>query len=335
MKLLLLSADPSLTSWRTLPGKLSTMKRMLNAGKGATWDVEVRYVEGVTPKVKDARIVHAWLNDLIRPYYREGWDIVGFHFSRAQKDEWGIEGIRGSNPRTPDQMGDFYFWADEHSKREGLSQFIQTGLHELCHEYYQETGLPDETHAWHDANPNIEGLLARIDWSFYQPLRRRLKLEKTLWEQVLELTKQLVVLRSLTRPLPYHWNLVTQTWLNPDETTYPATGVHVGTDFAAPEGTPILAPADGTITRTGKSSSLGYWCEFRFGSRYLVALHLRSEPRPVWVRKGTPIGYVGRSGMIKGVHAHLELWRGPMDRTKLTSAEAVRSLTDDITKVIL
>lgn len=157
-----------------------------------------------------------------------------------------------------------------------------------------------------------------------------------LLAQLATLRAKLATLTSGTflRPLPNHWQLVTQRWLNYDPETYLRTGVHVGVDFAAPLGTPILAPADGNITRTGYTDQLGNWCEFRFNGYYLVALHLRSKPQTVWVRKGTPIGYVGATGKIRGIHAHLELWTRPMDRSLLTTKEMVAKYTRDITKVI-
>lgn len=178
-----------------------------------------------------------------------------------------------------------------------------------------------------DAQKHSDNTLNTIDMTYSR--------RQALLDQIALLKAKLLELRQpLQRPLPNHWHAVTQSYLNYDPATYRITGYHVGTDFAAPKGTPILAPADGYITRSGYTDQLGYWSEFHFRGQYMISLHLRSKPACVWVRKGTPVGYVGSTGKIRGIHAHLELWTIPMNRALLTTREEVVKYTRDITKII-
>ncbi len=84
--------------------------------------------------------------------------------------------------------------------------------------------------------------------------------------------------------------------------------MHNGIDYAAPSGTPVLAVADGTVTRAGWDSGGGgnrIWLRHSRGleSAYL---HLRGFAKGiksgVRVRKGQVIGYVGSTGMSTGAH---------------------------------
>lgn len=94
---------------------------------------------------------------------------------------------------------------------------------------------------------------------------------------------------------------------------------HRGTDFAAPNGTPIYAIADGIISAAGPVNSYGNCVQVshgtaRDGNRYdsLYAHMSRiAVSQGQTVHKGEVIGYVGNTGDVFGAnggyHLHLEL----------------------------
>lgn len=200
-KLLIITSDERVLSWKTLPIKLAYMERYINKGKNANFSIEVVHQKVIPAITPEGRISHTWLADLFTPYFSKGYDIIGFHFTGEQRLSWNFNlGLRGANPRTQNEneFGDFYFWADENTQREEHNQFMQTCMHELMHEYFQHTGLPDQTHEWHQSDSNIGKRFAELDWSLYQPERFRLKYTvsilqriKEKWERVAYFTKRL------------------------------------------------------------------------------------------------------------------------------------------------
>lgn len=188
-KLLILSAHPTISRWRTLTKKVQTIEDVLNSGKNANWEVSFQ-PKNVTPKVVDERIDRDWLETLITPYFSQGYDIICFHFSLAQQKEWGIKmTLRGANANNTSEREFLYFSADKNSKRDGLNRFIQTGLHEIAHGYYDHTKEPDLTHAYHEVNPDISGLFLQFDWSKWQPTRMQWRSIKNALEWILERLK--------------------------------------------------------------------------------------------------------------------------------------------------
>ena len=87
---------------------------------------------------------------------------------------------------------------------------------------------------------------------------------------------------------------------------------HLGTDFAAPEGTPIMASGTGTITRAKWCGGGGNCIKIKHNSTYeTVYAHLRNFAKGIKVGKkvkqGQIIGYVGSTGMSTGPHLHYEV----------------------------
>ena len=93
--------------------------------------------------------------------------------------------------------------------------------------------------------------------------------------------------------------------------TYKA-GEHKGIDYGCPEGTPILASADGTVIRTGYVAS-GYGqyvlIQHEDGSGTVYA-HLKQIKVKDYakVSQGDVIGWSGSTGKSSGPHLHFE-WR--------------------------
>ncbi len=88
--------------------------------------------------------------------------------------------------------------------------------------------------------------------------------------------------------------------------------MHMGTDFAAPEGTPIMASGSGTVTRAKWCGGGGNCIKIKHNSTYTtVYAHLKNFAKGIKkgkkVRQGQVIGYVGSTGMSTGPHLHYEV----------------------------
>lgn len=89
---------------------------------------------------------------------------------------------------------------------------------------------------------------------------------------------------------------------------------HLGTDYAAPTGTPILATADGTVTKASRSRGNGIYVKLRHNStydtQYLHMSKIADGIRPgVRVKQGQVIGYVGSTGAATGPHVCYRFWK--------------------------
>ena len=87
---------------------------------------------------------------------------------------------------------------------------------------------------------------------------------------------------------------------------------HLGTDFAAPMGTPVMASGSGTVTRAKWCGGGGNCIKIKHNSTYeTVYAHLRNFAKGIKkgkkVRQGQIIGYVGSTGMSTGPHLHYEV----------------------------
>ena len=88
--------------------------------------------------------------------------------------------------------------------------------------------------------------------------------------------------------------------------------MHMGTDFAAPMGTPIMASGSGTITRAKWCGGGGNCIKIKHNSTYeTIYAHMRNFAKGMKVGKkvkqGQIIGYVGSTGMSTGPHLHYEV----------------------------
>ncbi len=92
---------------------------------------------------------------------------------------------------------------------------------------------------------------------------------------------------------------------------YKTIKFHAGLDFAAPQGTPIYATADGMVTTAGNTGNgygnhvvidHGYGYETLFGHMVRVKAHVGQL-----VKRGEVIGWVGSTGKSTGPHCHYEV----------------------------
>lgn len=92
---------------------------------------------------------------------------------------------------------------------------------------------------------------------------------------------------------------------------YKTTKFHAGLDFSAPQGTPIYATADGTVTTAGNTGN-GYGnhviINHGFGYETLYGHMVRVKARNGQaVKRGEVIGWVGSTGKSTGPHCHYEV----------------------------
>ena len=98
---------------------------------------------------------------------------------------------------------------------------------------------------------------------------------------------------------------------------HPVTGrvkPHLGTDYAAPKGTPILTTANGTIILASYSRNNGNYVKIRhnrtYSTQYLHMSKIKSGIRKgVHVKQGDIIGYVGSTGLATGPHVCYRFWK--------------------------
>ncbi|HVV04525.1 MAG TPA: M23 family metallopeptidase [Puia sp.] len=100
---------------------------------------------------------------------------------------------------------------------------------------------------------------------------------------------------------------------------YKTTKFHAGLDFAAPQGTPIYATANGTVEVAGNTGN-GYGnhvvINHGYGYATLYGHMFRVKVKPgEHVKRGEIIGWVGSTGKSTGPHCHYEVHRNgdPVD----------------------
>lgn len=89
---------------------------------------------------------------------------------------------------------------------------------------------------------------------------------------------------------------------------------HLGTDYAAPYGTEILAVGDGVVTEATQRGGNGKYVRIRHSRTYETQyLHMQGFAKGikpgVRVRQGQVIGYVGSTGLATGPHVCFRFWK--------------------------
>lgn len=87
---------------------------------------------------------------------------------------------------------------------------------------------------------------------------------------------------------------------------------HLGTDYAAPSGTPIVAVGDGTVIKSSYTSGNGKYVKIRHNGTYETQyLHMSKRAVKVgeYVTQGQVIGYVGSTGLATGPHVCFRFWK--------------------------
>src|SRR5690606_21799455 len=89
---------------------------------------------------------------------------------------------------------------------------------------------------------------------------------------------------------------------------------HLGTDFAAPTGTPIRSVGDGIVLEARYKSNNGNYVKIRHNATYTTQYLHMSKIAPgirpgVKVKQEQVIGYVGSTGLATGPHLCYRFWK--------------------------
>ncbi|MBL7984345.1 MAG: peptidoglycan DD-metalloendopeptidase family protein [Flavobacteriales bacterium] len=105
---------------------------------------------------------------------------------------------------------------------------------------------------------------------------------------------------------------------------------HLGTDYAAPYGTPILAVGDGVVSKAGYTAGNGNYVKIRHNGVYETQyLHMRKilVKTGQTVEQGQTIGEVGSTGLATGPHVCFRFWKNGQQvdhrKEELPSAEPI------------
>jgi murein DD-endopeptidase MepM/ murein hydrolase activator NlpD len=107
---------------------------------------------------------------------------------------------------------------------------------------------------------------------------------------------------------------------------------HLGTDFAAPVGTPIRTVGDGIVLEAQYKSNNGNYVKIRhngtYTTQYLHMSRIAAGIRPgMSIRQGQTIGYVGSTGLATGPHLCYRFWKNGVQvdalRVDLPASEPV------------
>ena len=108
---------------------------------------------------------------------------------------------------------------------------------------------------------------------------------------------------------------------------------HLGTDYAAPKGTPIYSTANGVITHARFSKYNGNYVKVKhnsvYSTQYLHMSKIKRGIRPgVSVSQGDVIGFVGSTGLATGPHVCYRFWKNGKQvdpyRQNLPKAEPIK-----------
>ncbi|HRE37548.1 MAG TPA: M23 family metallopeptidase [Chitinophagaceae bacterium] len=146
-------------------------------------------------------------------------------------------------------------------------------------------------------------------------LTSRIEAQKRSYDEVEELVKnkeQLLARTPAIQPVSNKdLNRIASGFGYRIDPVYKTTKFHAGLDFSAPQGTPIYATADGTVTTAGNTGN-GYGnhviINHGFGYETLYGHMVRVKARNGQaVKRGEVIGWVGSTGKSTGPHCHYEV----------------------------
>lgn len=153
-------------------------------------------------------------------------------------------------------------------------------------------------------------LLARKMHEFLRQLNVEARLEEVRQQEIMHTLRNN---QNILEATPSIWP--TSGWVTSGFAwrTSPFTGkreFHKGIDISAPRGTPVYAPARGTITFTGRDGSYGLAIRLKHNaslSTRFAHLHRIAVKSGEAVTRGELIGYVGSTGRSTGPHLHYEV----------------------------
>lgn len=205
----------------------------------------------------------------------------------------------GVNVRVAYNMADIYAWTIDFTRLDAGDQFkviytekfiddtIPAGIDQIKAAYFEHKGKP--IYAFKFIKDSLKGT-----WDYYDydadNLRRAFLRAPVKFSRISSRY-------NLKRRIRYYGNRIRP---------------HRGTDFAAPVGTPILATADGTVTKSERRGGNGKYVKIRHNATYETQyLHMSRQAVKAgdFVRQGDVIGYIGMTGNTSGPHVCYRFWK--------------------------
>lgn len=117
----------------------------------------------------------------------------------------------------------------------------------------------------------------------------------------------------LTAPIKFRYRITSRYSSNRYHPILHRNKAHLGTDYAAANGTPIMTVATGVVLEASYTSSNGNYVKVKHNGTYTTQyLHMsrfaKGIRRGVHVTQGQIIGYVGMTGLATGPHVCFRFW---------------------------
>ncbi|WP_026450945.1 M23 family metallopeptidase [Aequorivita capsosiphonis] len=228
----------------------------------------------------------------IRYQEREASGIISNSLSATMEEQ-------NLSPNMTDQLANIYAWTINFFKLQKGDRFkviyterfiddtIPAGLHEIKAAYFEHHGKP--LYAFNFSSDSLDNISGYYDEQANNLKRAFLKAPVKF--------SRISSRYNLNRRIKYYGFK-----LRP----------HKGTDFAAPIGTPILATADGVITKSEYRGGNGNYVKIRHNGTYETQyLHMKARKVKVgqFVSQGDVIGWIGMTGNTGGPHVCYRFWK--------------------------
>ncbi len=142
-------------------------------------------------------------------------------------------------------------------------------------------------------------------------LLRQVRLQKESYSEIIQKLEEVTDLQRHTPSLrPVNVGFVSSYFGRRMDPITGRRSVHRGVDFSARKGTPVVAPADGVVTFSGKWKTYGNVVEISHGYGYVTRYaHLEKQlvRKGQKVKRGDVIARVGSSGKSTFSHLHYEV----------------------------
>jgi murein DD-endopeptidase MepM/ murein hydrolase activator NlpD len=220
---------------------------------------------------------------------------------QAQKDALVAElwGLNGGLDDLLDGLMETQFVADEARDLLGLGAPVPEVR--LVEEPSRD---PEHLH------PSSLPILARSGYHVDETLREARALRVSFEEIVAHMRQDAATWACIPSTRPLEHARLTSTFGRRRDPFTGRMAWHRGLDLSAPRGTPVLASAEGRVTRAGYYRGYGKMVEMDHGNglrtRYAHASRLAVKVGQ-WVPRGEVLAYVGSTGRANAPHLHYEV----------------------------
>ena len=119
----------------------------------------------------------------------------------------------------------------------------------------------------------------------------------------------------LTAPIKFRYRITSKYSSSRYHPILHRNKAHLGTDYAAAYGTPIITVGNGVVTDASYTSGNGNYVKVKHNATYTTQyLHMsrfaKGIRRGYHVLQGQTIGYVGSTGLATGPHVCFRFWKG-------------------------